>query len=72
MLVRNIEASTRDMDRGVPSLPSNPMRKVMVGKLKSTILSNLSYSHLQLGDFTVALKYGMELLDQKDASSSFR
>lgn len=42
------------------------MTRMLVEKVRCTILSNLSYSYLHLGEFTLALKYGMELLDQKD------
>lgn len=71
LLVKNIEATARDMDR-VPSLPSNPMRRPMVEQLKATIVSNLSYAYLHLGDFTTALKYGLALLEQKNTTSSFK
>lgn len=71
MLVRHIEGTVRDKDRTVPSMPSNPMKRQMMDKLKWTILSNLSYSHIYLGDFTSALKYGMELLEEKEVATSF-
>lgn len=50
---------------------SHPMKKQMMEKLKSTILSNLSYSHICLGDFSTAFKYGLELLESKEALTPF-
>lgn len=64
MLTKDAEANQ--------SLPSNKLTKQMVSKLNATILSNLCYTHLHLSEFTSALKYGLELLEQKDAPSSFR
>lgn len=73
LLVKHVEAGLKDRkDKCASSSPSNPMKRSMVDQLKWTILSNLSYSSLYLGDFSCALKYGMELLEQKELASSFQ
>lgn len=72
LLVKNLEAGLRSPEQTVPATPSNHMHRGMVNQLKWTILSNLSYCSLYLGDFACALKYGMELLEQPDLVPSFK
>ncbi|GAB0100625.1 CCR4-NOT transcription complex subunit 10 [Sergentomyia squamirostris] len=47
---------------GVASHPSNPLGNVAFQQLRSSILAAFSYVLLSLGDYTLSLKYGEELL----------
>lgn len=47
---------------GIPCNPSKPLTKAGIEKLKMAILTACSYVSICLGEYTMALKYGKELI----------